>query len=128
NRAVYLTALGNTLLRRGQLEQAKSKLDEAVQADPNSAIAHSALGALLMTRKEDQKAARAAFEKALELRPKGFVALAGLGYLLLVEGDFAGAEQRLSAALGESEDFAARISLGNAFLQQSKHAQAVEHF
>jgi protein O-GlcNAc transferase len=128
NRVVYLAAQGNVVARRGNYDAAKSKLTEAVGADATSSIAHAALGALLMRRSEDFVAARVEFERALELRPNGFVALAGLGYILLVERDLAGAVTRLQAALLESEDFAARVSLGNAFLQQDKHAEAAEQF
>ncbi len=126
--AACLAASGNVLARRGDRESARAKLDEAVKTDPASAIAHSALGALLLERREDMEAARASFEKALQLDAGSVRALVGLGQIKLAGGDHAGAAERFEKALERRPDLAACLGLGNARLQQAKHDGAVLAF
>lgn len=126
--AVCLVAIGNVLARRGDREGAKAKMEEATRIEPTSAIAHAALGALLLERRETAEAARSTFEKALQLDAASVRALVGLGQLQLAAGDHAGAAQRFDAALQRRPDFAACVGLGNARLQQGKHAEAVDAF
>lgn len=124
--AACLTALGNVLARKGDAEGAKLKLAEAIKADPTSAPAHVALGSLLMARREGLAEAKAELELALAQKPDSATALAALGQIKLAEGDAAGAADRFEAALRKGDDFAARIGLGQARLQQAKYAEAIE--
>lgn len=119
-----LAALGNVLSRRGDLEGARVKLAEAVAADPRSYVAHAALGALLLGRPEGAAEAKVALEKALVLRPGAAAPLVGLGKIKVREGDLAGAVERFEAALKKGDDVGTRLALGNARLQQGKHAEA----
>lgn len=125
---VYLTALGNILARQGDADGAKLKLAEALKADPTSALAHTALGTVLMGRKEGAAQAKAEFELSLKVKPADVGALIGLGQIKLAEGDFPGAVERLEAALQVKDDFDARMALGNARMQQQKTGDAVPHF
>ncbi|MDI1477385.1 tetratricopeptide repeat protein [Polyangium sp. y55x31] len=122
--AVCLTALGNVLARRGDREGARLKLAEAVKADPNSYVAHAALGALLAGRPEAATEAKAALERALVIRPGAPGPLVGLGKIKLAEGDLSGAIERFVEALKAGDDFGTRLALGSARLQQGKHAEA----
>ncbi len=126
--AVCLTALGNLLARKGDLESAKTKLDEAIRRDPTSAIAHAALGALLATRRDQAAAAKTELEIALKERPTSVTALVGLARIALATGDLPGAADRLDAALRKSDDPATRLLLGTVRLQQGKHPEAADHF
>lgn len=125
---VYLTALGNILARQGDIEGAKAKLGEAIAADSSSALAHSALGTILMAKKEDAALAKAQFELALKSRPADLRALVGLGEIELAEGNVARAMEHLEAALRAGDDFDARLSLGNALVRQQKPNDAIPHF
>lgn len=125
---VYLTALGNILLRQGDIEGAKAKFTEALAADPTSPLAHTALGLALMARKEDAALARAQLALSLQVKPTDVRALAGLGQMELAEGDFAGATTHLLAAIKIADDFDARMALGTAHLRWQKPAEAVPHF
>jgi tetratricopeptide (TPR) repeat protein len=125
---VYHTALGNVLFRQGDVEGAKAKFAEALKVTPGSALAHTALGVVLMTRKETSAQAKAEFEAALAVKPDALVALLGLGQIKLAEGDLPGAVDRLEAALRIRDDFVVRMALGNARAQQQKPTEAVEHF
>jgi tetratricopeptide (TPR) repeat protein len=126
--ATYLTALGNVLVRQGDLEGAKARYAEALKADPTSPLAHSALGLALMARKEDAAQAKAELEAALKAKPDAVAALIGLGQIKLGEGDATSAAAHLEAALRIGDDFGARMALGNARLQQQKTADAIEQF
>ncbi len=125
---VYLTALGNVLLRQGDVEGAKVKFAEALAADASSPLAHTALALVLMSRKEGAAQAKAELELALKARPGHPKALIALGQLLLAEGDATGASARLEEALRAGDDFGARMALGNARSQQQKPAEAAEQF
>ena len=126
--AVYLTALGNILVRQGDAEWAKVKYTEALTADPNSALAHTALGLVLMNRKEDAARAKSEFQLALKVKPADVGALVGLGQIELAEDDLAGAVEHLEAALRVGENFEARMALGSARAKQQKNADAIRHF
>jgi tetratricopeptide (TPR) repeat protein len=126
--AVYLTALANVLVRQGDVEAAKIKLAEAVKIDPTSALAHTALGVVLMAHKESVAQAKAELELALKTRPEHAPALLALGQLKLAEGDLVGAVDRLEAALRAGDTFIVRMALGNARVQQQRPAEAIPHF
>lgn len=125
---VYLTALANVLYRQGDVEGAKIKLADALKIDPGSALAHTALGTILMSRKEGAAQAKAELEAALKTKPDHKAALIALGQIKLAEGDLVAAVDRLEAALRGGEDFNVRMALGSARVQQQKPAEAVEHF
>lgn len=122
--AVCLTALGNVLLRRGDVEGARAKLTEALKVGPSSYAANASLGALLLGRPETAAEAKAMLERALVLRPGAAGPLVGLGKMRLAEGDLPGAIERFEAALRKGDDFGTRLVLGSARLQQGKHVEA----
>jgi Flp pilus assembly protein TadD len=126
--AVCRAALGNAMARRGDEGGAKVKLGEALRADPGSAVAHAAMGAFLMGRREGLAEAKAELQLALGHKPTMFGALFGLGQILFAEGDLAGAASRFEAALAASDDAAARVALGKVRLQQDKPELAAGEF
>ncbi len=128
NAAAYLTTLANVQLRQGDTKGAKAKLEEALKADPKSWLAHAALGALLMARKETAAQAKGELEAALAARPGEPAVLSGLGQLAVATGDVAGGTEKLEAALEGGDDFNARMALGNARLGQQKVEEAILHF
>lgn len=67
--AVFNTELGIAYLRRGDLAVAQTKLDLALQENPDDADVHSAR-ALLFARLQDPKQADREFQEALRLAPK----------------------------------------------------------
>ena len=124
-RALCLAAQGNVLARRGDVDGAKVKLAQAIEAHPASAIAHAALGTLLLARREQAAEARTELELALQHDAASVTALAGLAQLALADGDLQGASARLEAALRRRDDPAIRATLGRTWLQLGKHAEAV---
>src|SRR6266404_4337277 len=85
-----LTLRGDCATHRNKLELAQPLLEQAVQAEPNLAIAHEALGYYLF-RKEDRSGADKEMKKAMELLSTSFVAPNYHG-LLLMRGGLAAPE------------------------------------
>lgn len=121
---VCLTALGQVLVRRGDVEGAKAKFQEAIKADPQSPLPHIALGMVSMNEPGGLASAKIEFELALQRKPDAIGALVGLGQLKLAEGDVAGAIDKLEAAAQREDDLPVRLALGTARLRQGKHAEA----
>jgi len=80
-----LALRGDCAAHRNRLEQAQPLVEQAVQAQPNLAISHEALGYYLY-RKEDQSGADKEMKKAMELGSTSFVAPYYHGMLLLRGG------------------------------------------
>jgi Flp pilus assembly protein TadD len=121
---VCLTALGQVLARRGDIEGAKAKLAEAIKADGQSPVPHIALGMVSMNEPGGLATAKIEFELALQHKPDSTAALVGLGQLKLAEGDIAGAIDKLEAAARREDDLPVRLALGTAHLREGKHAEA----
>lgn len=126
--AIYLTAQGNLLARQRDVEGAKAKFAEALKADPNSVVAHTAFAQVLMSSKEGLAKAKTELDVALKAKPDHQPALLALGQIKLAEGDLPAAAERLEAALAQQDDFPVRMSLGTVRVQQQKPADAVPHF
>jgi Flp pilus assembly protein TadD len=80
-----LALRGDCAAHRQMLEQARPLVEQAVQAEPNLAIGHEALGYYLY-RKEDQSGADKEMKKAMELGSTSFVPPYYHGMLLLRGG------------------------------------------
>jgi Flp pilus assembly protein TadD len=80
-----LALRGDCAAHRKMLEQARPLLEQAVQAEPNLAMAHEAMGYYLY-RKEDIAGADKEMRKAMELGSASFVAPYYHGMLILQSG------------------------------------------
>jgi tetratricopeptide (TPR) repeat protein len=80
-----LALRGDCAAHRNRLEQAGPLLEQGVQAEPNLAISHEALGYYLY-RKEDQSGADKELKKAMELGSTSFVSPYYRGMMLLRGG------------------------------------------
>jgi len=126
--SVCFTALGQVLARRGDIEGAKGKFQEAIKVDPQSPLPHIALGMVSLNESGGVASAKIEFELALQRKPDAIGALVGLGQVKLVEGDVAGAIDKLEAAARRDDDLPVHLALGTARLRQSKHADAAKEF
>lgn len=122
---ICLTALGQVAVRQGNIEGAKAKFQEAIKLDPQSPVPHIALGMVSLGEPDGLTAAKVEFDLALQRKPDAIGALVGLGQVKLVEGDVAGAIEKLEAAAKIEDDFPVRLALGTARLRQGKHGDAV---
>ena len=96
-------ALVRSLLARRDLDGAGREVGDLLRALPNDAVVHALNGQLNAVR-NDQKAARAAYDRALQLAPGNLDAVGGLIALDLTDKQFASAAKRVEAAMAAEPD------------------------
>jgi Flp pilus assembly protein TadD len=100
-----LTNLGNILLRRNMLSEARAALAKAVAVNPERAEAHNLLG-LIALRNSDKAAAEKAFREAIRWQPTLVEAQRNLGTLLTGTHAFDEAEFYFRKAIEQQPDYA----------------------
>ena len=123
--ALWHAALGNVLVRKGRLDDARASLEAAVRADASSPVAHTALALLLVRDPAGTTKAKAALERALEARPDYVRALLPLAQLHLADGNGQRAQELLERALRVSSDAPTHALLGEARLRQNQLDPAI---
>lgn len=128
------TAVNQKLFERAQAATDKKKYLEAVSVfnellanDPKDFQAWTELGTVyLFEQKLDE--AEKAYVNALDIRPKFYLGLMNLGRVRMMQKNFEGAIEPLTAALGINATSAdANYYLGEAYLQVKKGSKAVGH-
>jgi tetratricopeptide (TPR) repeat protein len=128
NAAVYLTTLGNIASRTGDLAEARTRFNEALKRDPNSVVAHIGQGLFLMGQKDGAGPAAQEFEAVLKAKPDHLIALVGLAQVELGTDKAALAAERLEKVLKGTDDFTARMLLGQAKLKLNNKTDAIAQF
>lgn len=113
-----LLSLGRLEAARGNLDEARQALEQAVALSPELFGAQSDLGAIELALDRLPRA-EIAFRAALERRPDDARALAGLGAVLLGRGERAGAKTTLDRAVFLAPD--------DAFVRANRAAFLVEN-
>lgn len=90
--------LGAHYLQQGEYQAAKSKLDKALDQDPNSALVHNVTAALYLQLEVDDKA-ELHFKRAVELAPDYSEAQNNYGVFLCGKGRYREAEELFLKAL-----------------------------
>ncbi len=107
--------LGVGYMREGQFEQALSRLNRALELNPNSAEAYDALG-VLHERLAQHDEAEASFRKAIRLRPDFSGARSNFGSFLCRRGRVEEAEEQFEAAVANPLYEKPEIAYANAGL------------
>ena len=102
NRADCLVLIGSAFANMHDLVSAERYLQAFAAAQPGSADAFNRLGALRIMQKRYPEAI-VYFEKASQLDPRNYGALDGIASTMILEGDKAGAIQRIRDALNHGE-------------------------
>ncbi|PWT81525.1 MAG: hypothetical protein C5B58_09755 [Acidobacteria bacterium] len=120
--------LGNALLRRGQLGDAITHYEKALEVYPNHIQARSNLGvALFQNGRVDDAAAQ--LQKAVEINPKYPEAHNNLGNALVQKGQLDEAIIEFEKAVEINPNYAqAHGNLGNALIQKGQLDDAVVHY
>ena len=93
-----LAALARLDVQRGRREQAVARVQKAVGADPNNAVAHNLLGELYVAGKDATNATEQ-FARAMQLTPKWWLPHRNLALVKLNAGDLPGAIAVYEAAI-----------------------------
>lgn len=118
-------AIGSSMARQGQFEDASEMARRALEIEPNSALAHTTLGQAAAAG-GDLGAAETSFQRAVELDPNTARAHAGLADIFYAREDFQAAVDAATAALGLNDQLTAAYGirgLANNALGNSAEAQ-----
>lgn len=111
--ALYNAQLGAGFLRKGELEQARDKLEKALKQDKNNALAHLVYGQLQHVVEEPEKA-RVHFKKAIDLEPDVASHRNSYGVFLCQVQDYSAAEKQFAIAANNKFYKTPEFSLDNA--------------
>ena len=113
--AQYNAQLGANYLSRGELSQARSKLESALGQDDTNALAHATY-AQLQQRIGDEDRARVHFERAIELAPDEAEHHNAYGAFLCAAGDVEAAQREFAIAASDPFYETPEFALDNAGL------------
>jgi Tfp pilus assembly protein PilF len=121
-------AFGRSLERRGELDQAVARYQEAVKQDPGRADAWRRL-AILHDRKGKFDDSAEMYRKALEQRPGDPDLFCDMGYSLYLQGRWAEAEMNLRQAVALRPDHTrAHNNLGMVLARSERADEALAEF
>jgi len=107
---------------------AEAKFKQALELNPNYAIAHQWYGMLLLLERRFDQAGHE-FRKAQDLDPRSLIIAVDLGQLYAYMGDYdAAIEQAHKTLLYDANYVQAHELLGFAFRQKGEYAEAIEEF
>jgi len=116
------------LLRRGSVDEAKSKIQEELERNPSSVDAYDLLG-IVYTDEKDYPNALAAFQQALKLDPHSTRALNNLGNLYVAENKLDLAEKEFRKVLRlEPGNHDGNYNLGLILMARGSPLTAISHF
>jgi cellulose synthase operon protein C len=118
-------ALVRTLLLRGERDRAGAEITQLLGRYPNVGQVH-ALNGLLLTLRNNDASARAAFEKALTLSPGSAEALGGLIALDLKNKQIDSARQRIDTAIAQNPDRVELLSIGASVYERAGQPSRAE--
>jgi tetratricopeptide (TPR) repeat protein len=116
--------LGRRYLAAGDLPKAISELEEVVGLDPLHSASYAVLASALLAGGRFDDAA-AAFEKAVAVAPRSSSAHLELGQFYFHNGNAAGAEREVKAAISlDSDAILPRLVLAGMFLSQGRLSES----
>jgi len=126
--AVAHNNLGHALFKKGDIDDAFTHFQTALQIKPDLAEAHNNLGDALLKKGQADEAI-AHFQKALQINPDYAIAHNNLGNALLQKGQVDEAMAQYQVALQFTPDSTeVHINLGSALLQKGQVDEAMVHF
>ncbi len=115
------------LIQNGELDEAKTLIEEQLQRDPSSVEAYNLLG-IVDTNKKDYDQALEAFQRALKVDPNSTATHNNLGNLYLTQQKLDAAQQEFSTVLKIAPtNRDAHYNLGLLFLAKGSPLAAIRH-
>ena len=110
---------------KGDKPTALSRIQRALEIDPNKAAFHTTLGLLQGSDPAQAGSAEEQLRRAVSLDNSNVTAHLALASILEHKGDLAGAlEQQKAAVAGDPKNFTARVSLAQLYLRQNDKTNA----
>jgi cytochrome c-type biogenesis protein CcmH/NrfG len=120
--------VGETLARRGKLDEAAAAFREAIRLNPDNALYHHNLGSALFGKGDMDQAIRA-YKDAIKRKPDFVAAHVNLGHALMRSGKLGQAITAFKEGIRLQPDLAVAYgSLGLALTKQGKAEQALAAF
>jgi tetratricopeptide (TPR) repeat protein len=120
---------GQALYQHGKIDEALFHLDKALRIEPNDAVAHAALGAILLGIPQQQKEAITHLQRSLEIYPNQAAVHSTLGVALLEARNAEESFKHLQAAIALDPDNSdAHYNLGNTLLYLLRPKEAVTEY
>ena len=121
--------LAQALYQHGKIDEALFHLDKALRIEPNDAIAHGALGTILLGVPQQAKEAFGHLQRSLEIYPNQPAVQSALGVALLEAGNAAESLKHLQAAIAlDPDDSDLHYNLGNTLLHLMQPKEAVAEY
>jgi tetratricopeptide (TPR) repeat protein len=128
NNALAHNNLSNELLLKGNVDEAISHYQKALQTEPNSVETWHNLGSALLQKGRVDEAITC-YQKVLQINPDNAKTHNNLGSALLQKGKVDEAITHFQKALQINPDYAEfHNNLGNAFCQKGRMDEAIVHF
>jgi tetratricopeptide (TPR) repeat protein len=125
---IIQTLLANSLVREGQIEQAREAFAQALRQEPNSWEALTGLGNLLARQGQPEQAIPL-YRRALAVAPRQAAIHHNLANALAVVGDLDESETCYREAIRlDPSSAAAHFNLGNLLARQQRYGEAIEAF
>jgi protein O-mannosyl-transferase len=120
--------LGNTLVKKNELEEAISHYKMAIKINPEHVLAYNNLGNAL-SQKGDIEGAISQFKTAIKIDPQNALAHDNLGVILDELGEYEKAIAHYKTAIQVKPDFAgAHYNLGNTLTKTNEPEEAIRHY
>ena len=124
----YLQFKGQMLMANQQIDEALQAFKRSIKENPNLFYSYLALGDIYAIKNESQKA-KDNYNLALKVHQDGIPAIVKLSRLLLIEGDYTGAEDLLQQAeLQYPTDPTLKLQMGIMRLEQDEPGFAELYF
>ncbi len=128
NNDVLRCYLGWFLMDQGKLDEAVKNFNEALQINPNFAVAHGNIGCVFVQMGKPNEAIRH-FTEALQIEPDSAKVHNNLGAVLAQQGKVDEAVKHYTRALQLEPDFVeAHNNLASALAWQGRFDEAIRHF
>lgn len=124
----YQQFKGQMLLANNHLDEALTTFKRSIKENPNLFSSYLAVGDIYAMKNESEKAKKN-YQLALKVHQSGIPATIKLARLLIIEGDYEGAEDLLQEAeLQFPEEPSLKLLMGIMHLEQEKHGFAEIYF
>lgn len=128
NNFEYHYMYGNSLLKNGDLAQAKIQFQHAIKLNPEFSQSYTNLGFACENSGQPDEALKN-YKKSLQLEPKDYVAQTNIGRIYYIQNEFEKAKAAYKKAISQKPDYPdAHEGIGVIYYAQGNFSQALKEF